>query len=137
MVPDQLLLHVTVFTVIRQAIEARDELPNRFVFLLCSAVKPHALKNNVLPNLEVGIKFCKDIVILFLLSIEMFVDIKTSSASSPKQYKSVLTCLSSSSLDNPDAMQNCSNLCHHLGHSSGVSNQKAEEVEVMLGILLW
>ena len=38
--------------------------------------------------------------------------------SSPRQCRSVLTCLLSSSPDRPEARRNCSNLCFQCGHSS-------------------
>ena len=47
------------------------------------------------------------------------VDTRTDSASSPKQYSSVLTCLSSESVERPDATRNCSYRLHHRGQSSG------------------
>ena len=54
----------------------------------------------------------------------MFTDARTSSASSPKQYSSVLTCRDSFSFDNPDANQNWSKRLRHFGHSSGVRKLK-------------
>ena len=48
-----------------------------------------------------------------------FVDIKTASASSPRQYRRVLTCFLASSSNSPDALRNCSNHLFHLGQSSG------------------
>ena len=43
----------------------------------------------------------------------------TSPASSPRQYKSVLTCFPSSSVERPDATRYCSKRLSHRGHSSG------------------
>ena len=72
---------------------------------------------------------------LFLSSSVMFADARTSSASSPRQYSSVLTCRSSFSCDNPEAIanQNCSKRFCHFCHSSGL--RKLNEVGGFKGIL--
>ena len=65
----------------------------------------------------------------FALSVvEIFVDDSTSSASSPIQYKSVLTCRASPSLDaRPKVRQYCSNLLLHLDHPSGFLKLNRQE----------
>ena len=51
---------------------------------------------------------------------QILVDVRTSSASSPKQYSNVLICSSLLLPVIPDAMQNCSKCFLHFGHSSGL-----------------
>ena len=62
----------------------------------------------------------------FLLSAAVIlVEVRTSSASSPRQYSSVLTCCSSTSAVSPETLLNCSNRLYHLGQSSGLLKLKA------------
>ena len=64
------------------------------------------------------------VLYFFRSALEMLVEARVSSASSPMQYNRVLTCLSSLSADRPDARRNCSNRHFHRGHLSGVLKSK-------------
>ena len=67
----------------------------------------------------------------------VFEDKRTSSAVSPKQYKSVLTFRSSFSLERPEATLNCSKLRRHFSHWSGCLKSKGSGgLRRMLAILL-
>ena len=57
---------------------------------------------------------------LFLSSSLILVEVSTSSASGPRQYRSVLTFLSLLSLSNLEALRNNSNRRFHLSHWSGL-----------------
>ena len=45
--------------------------------------------------------------------------VRTDSASSPRQYRNVLTCFTATSAARHDATWNCSYRLRHLGHPSG------------------
>ena len=53
-----------------------------------------------------------------------FVEVRTDSASSPRQYSRVLICFAGDSSPRPDATRNCSNRLRQRDHSSGVLKLK-------------
>ena len=109
----------TIFTVFHKVIESSDELFNGFLLTLKSGVEAWSLKDHVFRILKWPLNFPSTSTYFLQFSSEILVEVETSSASSPKQYRSVLTCVSSSSLRNPDATRNCSKRRRHLGHLSG------------------
>ena len=90
----------------------------------CTLRLNHARSNiTFLHTWKCASNFASTSVYFFWLSFDMLVEVSTLSASSSRQYHKILIYLSSSSLDKPDARQNCSNCQCHLGHPSGQSKQ--------------
>ena len=73
--------------------------------MLVLKIKSSSFNNNVLTHLK---KLVEALLHFFLSSSNILVECKTSSASSPRQYSSVLTWRSSASSTTPEAMRNCS-----------------------------
>ena len=89
-------------------------------------VKSCPFEDDVLLNLKKS-SYCLITAPYFRQSASaMLVEARMSSASSPIQYSSVLTCLSLLSSARSDASRNCSNLRFQRGHSSGVLKSNGE-----------
>ena len=79
--------------------------------------------------------FSRTIAYLFLPSAVKLVEVRMSSASSLRQYSSVLTCLSSSALTSSEATRNCSNRFFHLGQICGCLKSNGLGILVVAGSL--
>ena len=85
---------------------------------LAHSIMTFFLTRKNLSNFERTASYC------FLWLSEILVDIRISSAFSPKQYNKLLTCHSSDSFDNLATTRYCLNRHFHLGHRSEELNRK-------------
>lgn len=102
-----LAFHVAVVAGCYQVVESHYVLLHGFFSLLVATVKACSLEYYVATSIEERIQLVNDLRILFVIIAVAPVDVRNDSGSSPRQYRSVLTCLGPCVSARSDASQYC------------------------------
>ena len=104
----------SLVAVVGQSVQLHDVLFSRFASQLVTSVESCALEDYTSAYLEKVVKALDHRVFYTFLSASVTpVDVKTASASSPRQYNTVLTCCVASELPSPDATRKWSKRRRH------------------------